>query len=85
MKENTIANVVLKYKEKEYPFVFDFGSYIPSAAAEFAFEDGNYACDCNRSLFIRRYCDKDFPELPCGGDEIDLVKFEVIQEGIDED
>jgi hypothetical protein len=81
MKINTIAEIVLKYKEKEYKFNFDFGSYIPSENAEYLFEDGNYACDCNRSMFIKKYCNKDFLELQCGGDEIDLISFTIIQEG----
>ena len=78
---NTIAEVILKHKDKEYKFNFDFGAYVNSEGAEYLFDDGNYACDCNRSLFIKRYCDKDFIELPCGGDEIELISFKIIEEG----
>lgn len=42
-------------------------------AAEWMFNEGNYACDCNRSLFINEYCDKDFPDMDCG-DTIELIE-----------
>lgn len=32
----------------------------------FHWEDGNYACDDNRSYFIMNQCDPDFPEHDCG-------------------
>jgi hypothetical protein len=28
--------------------------------------EGNYGCDCNKSIFIDKYCDKNFPRLKCG-------------------
>jgi len=71
-----IATVSLKYKDKVYTFDYDFGKDYSEEGAEFMFEDGNFSCDCNRSIFIREYCDKDFEEMDCG-DEIELVNLEV--------
>ncbi len=31
-------------------------------------EDGNYACDCNRELFFCNAGDEEDPELPCSSD-----------------
>jgi hypothetical protein len=42
----------------------------------FMYEDGNYSCDCNRSIFIKQYCDQEFEEIACG-EEIKLVSLEV--------
>ena len=57
--------VTLKYKDKGYIFKYDWGKY-SIEGADFMFEEGNYSCDCNKSIFIRQYCDKDFPEMECG-------------------
>ena len=43
----------------------------------FWWEDGNGACDCNRSIFIREQF-PDFPELQCGH-TIDLEDYEIIE------
>lgn len=57
--------VTLKYEEKQY--------IVPEDGwGEFAWTEGNMSCDCNRSRHIRKHCDKDFPELPCG-DRIVLI------------
>ncbi len=41
--------------------------------SEFMFEEGNYSCDCNRSLFIQA-TDPSFPAYECG-ETIKLVDF----------
>lgn len=72
----TIAKMNLIYKGKKYPYEYDFGFAYPIEAAEYIFEDGNYACDCNRSNFLH----KRYPEVPedleCG-EEIEMEDFEV--------
>lgn len=72
--------ITLKYKNKVYTFIDDHSDYnfdgvdIPS---EFWWEEGNGACDCNRSLFIQRHCDPTFPEMKCSN-EIELISQEFI-------
>lgn len=33
---------------------------------EYIYREGNYSCDCNKSLFIQRQCDPSFPDMTCG-------------------
>ena len=55
----------------------NFGKDYPADSAEWMFTEGNYACDCNRSLFIRRQYGEDaMPELKCG-DEIELIDYQI--------
>jgi hypothetical protein len=72
----TIASMDLLYKDKKYHLDYDFKEEYPEKSARYIFFDGNYSCDCNKSLFIQRYCDKDFPEMECG-DEIEIQNFEL--------
>lgn len=81
MNNNTKADITLKYKDRQYNFIFDFKCDISEDSAEYLFEDGNYACDCNRSLFIKQHCDKNFKQLSCGGDEIELIKIKILNGG----
>jgi hypothetical protein len=69
----------LVYNGKSYHLRYDFGEDFPAHSAEYAFFEGNYSCDCNKSLFIRRYCDPTFPEKNCG-DEIVIQDFKIIIE-----
>lgn len=46
---------------------------VDAEAVEYLFTEGNYSCDCNRSLLLRRG-GHDVPEMPCGED-IELVRF----------
>ena len=62
----TVVNVTLSFDESKYSFSYDCGYEYPEEAALFIFQDGNYSCDCNKSLFIREFCDKEFPKFPCG-------------------
>jgi hypothetical protein len=73
----TIASMDLVYKDKTYHLDYDFGEDYPENAARFMFFEGNYSCDCNKSLFIQRDCgDKGFLEMNCG-DEIEIKNFNV--------
>lgn len=75
--KKTVANIVLKYKETFYTLSYDFGYEYPIDTALFMFNEGNYSCDCNKSLFIIEKCDKNFKELECGED-IELVTIDVV-------
>lgn len=60
---------------KRYPIEFDFGFCYSEAAAEYMFFEGNYSCDCNKSIFIgEQYTE--FEEMDCG-DTIQLENFTV--------
>lgn len=75
--KDTIAIVTLSYNGKAYKYEDNFGKEFPEETVRFQYEENNYSCDCNRSLFIRYHCDKNFPELNCGN-EINLEKLEII-------
>lgn len=57
------AEITLEYKGKTYTVhdEYEWDSFPP-----YIWEEGNYACDCNKALFIQRQIDEDFPDLPCG-------------------
>ena len=40
---------------------------------EYLWNEGNYACDCNRELFWCRLEGKDDPNSPCSDDRFDVV------------
>jgi hypothetical protein len=69
-----IVKIKLSWKDEVYEFDYEFEDSCSDEGIEFIWTEGNYACDCNRSLFIQRYCNPEFPELPCG-DAIDLIEF----------
>lgn len=65
------VKIIFRYNAIDYVTYYDdYGD-----SMEYMFEDGNYSCDCNRSLFIQRQCDEDFPDMKCG-DTIEMVSFE---------
>ena len=73
--KRTIFVGTFEYKDKEFVLHYDFGYEYPEDSAIFMFEEGNYSCDCNRSLFIQEEYDEDaIPELDCG-DEIELLEY----------
>lgn len=73
--KRTIFIGTLKYKDVEFVIHYDFGYEFPEEQAIFMFEEGNYSCDCNKSLFIQREYGEDvIEELHCG-DEIELVDY----------
>lgn len=72
----TVADVVLRCGDEMYRFDFDFGYEFPEDVAIFMLLESDYACDCNRSLFIIEYCDEDFKKTPCG-DNIKLIDINI--------
>ena len=73
--KRTIFVADLKYKDMVYTIHCDFGYEYPEEQAIFMFEDGNYSCDCNRSLFIQdEYGENAIQELDCG-EEIKMVNY----------
>ena len=71
--KRTVAIVKLAFGGKFYTLEHDFGFEYPAHSAEYMFEDGNYSCDCNRSLFIGEK-HEEFPEMECGN-LIEMVEF----------
>ena len=58
-----------------YTIHCDFGYEYPEEQAIFMFEEGNYSCDCNRSLFIQdEYGENAIDELDCG-EEIKMLNY----------
>lgn len=75
LRYRTIAKCIFKYKNKIFNIDYDFGFAYSYESALYMFNDGNYSCDCNRSVFIsEKY--KNFPELDCG-EEIKLLNISV--------
>lgn len=75
--KRTVAICTFEYKGKEYIIDYDFGYEYPEDSAHFMFYDGNYSCDCNRSMFISRKYGKDtMEELDCGY-KIELKDFKI--------
>lgn len=82
--------IVLRHSGKEYIvwddlYVFeDQESYgEPLDGARFMWEEGNYSCDCNKSLFIQRQCDPSFPDMHCG-ESIELVSLDQVTTNSDD-
>ena len=66
-----------KYKDMVFTIHYDFGYEYPEESAIFAFEDGNYSCDCNRSLIIQdEYGENTIDELDCG-EEIEMLNYHI--------
>jgi hypothetical protein len=63
--------VTLEHEGKSYTLHPDF-DYDEFDQADFVWTDGNFACDCNRSIFINEINDS-FPLLECG-DTIKLTE-----------
>jgi hypothetical protein len=61
-----MIKVILDYEGKQYEFDMDL------PLNEWIWAEGNFSCDCNKSLFINEYCDANFPEMECGN-KIKLV------------
>ena len=73
--KRTIFVGIFKYENNEFEIHYDFGYEYPEEQAVFMFKEGNYSCDCNRSLFIQReYGEDTVPELDCG-DRITLINY----------
>lgn len=63
--------VTLKYKDSIY-ILIDQAWENEYGEVDYMWERGNFSCDCNKSLFIQRQCDENFPEMSCG-DEVVLI------------
>lgn len=75
----TIARMTMRLADgRAFSFEYNFGYGYPPSAAEYMFQDGNYSCDCNKSLFLQE-AGHDVQEGDCG-DEIMLDSFRVTQE-----
>lgn len=75
--KKTIFVGTFKYEDKEFVLHYDLGYEYKKDDAIFYFTKGNFSCDCNRSLAIRReYGDDAIPELGCGED-IKLVDYHI--------
>lgn len=91
------VHVVLRYRGIDYDYYHTFGEAHPGGlyrlygtvdpdpirTARYMYTEGNYDCDCNRSLFIERHCDASFNDwygiddaMACG-EEIELIALEV--------
>lgn len=75
--------ITLEYEGKTYTIIDTFEAWDQYCdaryVAEYMYNEGNYACDCNRSQFIAEQCDASFPELECG-DAIKLVSITQVEE-----
>ena len=78
----TKFEIKLKYKNKIYKikdiWKQKFGWDSELEGVTYMYEDGNYSCDCNRSLFIRQQCDNNFIGLDCG-DQIQLISIKQLE------
>lgn len=72
----TVAVMVLEYKGKQYPLEYDFGVGYPAESALYMWEEGNYACDCNRALFLHKQYPEFEEDFKCTAD-IDMLSIVV--------
>lgn len=73
--KRTIFVGTFEYSGKQFVLHHDFGNEYTEDDAKFMYTLGNYSCDCNRSMFIRREHGEDsMPQLGCG-DEIKLLDY----------
>lgn len=75
--------ITLKYQEKEYSFIdpFDYMGWYDNDdeyQVTWMYTEGNFACDCNKSIFLIYYCDVDMEPLPCG-QTIVLISIQKVQ------
>jgi hypothetical protein len=76
-RKRTVARFTLEYLGKLYECENDFGYAYSHESARFMFFEGNYSCDCNRSLIIDRTDGYDLEELDCG-DSIKMNSFTIV-------
>ena len=80
----TVAEVSLLPKGHTKPITFKnrFGIGYPIHSVYYMYKEGNYSCDCNRSLHIQRYSNHaGFEEWDCG-ESIELVDLKVTREQV---
>lgn len=79
MTLRTVARMKLRLPDgRVFPLENDFGPGYPVEAAEYMFMDGNYACDCNRTLMLAR-AGHPVEEVDCG-DTVEMTDFVVVEE-----
>lgn len=78
VRYTTIAKMKMMYNGKEYDYEEDFGYAYPKDSARFMFFEGNYSCDCNKSIFLKRKYGSIIKEKDCG-DDIKITEFEVLR------
>ena len=79
VRYKTIVEMDLITPYGNHHYTYDFGYGYSCSSAEFMFLEGNYACDCNLSNFIRNDLSViDFPDLDCG-DEITIENFKIVK------
>lgn len=77
------VRVTLKYKDQVINWEEPIYELPGETAAEnwhrtqYMWNDGNYSCDCNKTMFARQR-GFDWPELECG-DEVELVSLKRIK------
>lgn len=74
-KYETVAEMLIKSGNESYNLSYNFGVGYPLESAEYMFMEGNYACDCNISLFLKQR-GVNIKEYPCG-DELKIMEFKV--------
>lgn len=73
---STFVKMNLVYNGVEYSHLDDCGFGYTEEDIKFMYYDGNYSCDCNKSIFINREHGNIINELECG-DKIKIKDFEV--------
>jgi hypothetical protein len=61
-----IVTAELSIAGKDYLICQEYEDSYPDHTIEHMWTEGNYGCDCNKSLFIQQQIDSSFPQLPCG-------------------
>lgn len=75
----TVARMTMQLQDgRAFSYEYDFGYAYDPESAHYMWHDGNYGCDCNRSLFLGR-AGHAVEEMECG-DTITLENFRVEQE-----
>lgn len=74
-KYETVTEMLIQKDEEFHKLVYNFGTGYPAESAEYAFMEGNYACDCNISLFLKQQ-GVNIKEYPCG-DNLKITEFKV--------
>ena len=75
VNKRTVAKMDFIVDGKRLAYEYDFGFGYSGDGAHYMFHDGNYSCDCNRSLFLKE-AGHDIEELSCG-DKIEIENFKV--------
>lgn len=79
VKFRTIAKMKMHLNDgRIFDYKYDFGFGYPKDSAEFMFHEGNYSCDCNRSLLLNQE-GHDVEEMECG-ESIKISDFLVTHE-----